>query len=414
MSESVNWLVMRSYLEEQLPSYLEMLEKMVNINSFTANPEGVNELGKLTAELFANLGFEAEFVSSVNENYGQHLVLTRNGRSDKALGFVSHLDTVFPAEEEKRNNFHWRISGERIYGPGTVDIKGGTVMMYMVLDGLRQHAPEIFEDVNWTLLLDSSEEVLADDFGKLCVERLSAQNALACLVFEGGSFDQNQFKVVVARKGMAVCRFAVEGKASHAGSAHEVGANAVVQMADMISKIAKVTDYEKQVTVNVGFVSGGTVPNRVPHHAEAALEMRAFDKTVFEEALSEITAIIENPSVTNGNGDFVCTVKNNISQLTAPWPRNEGTDRLFAIWQQAAEEVGYSVIEEYRGGLSDGNNIWHTIPTVDGLGPAGGNAHCSERSEDGRKDQEYCYVPSFVPKAMVNIAGILRLLKIGD
>ena len=130
--ESVNWSVMRSYLEEQLPSYLEMLEKMVNINSFTANPEGVNELGKLTADLFANLGFEAEFVPSVNEKYGQHLVLTRNGRSNQALGFVSHLDTVFPAEEEKRNNFHWRLDGERIYGPGTVDIKGGTVMMYMV------------------------------------------------------------------------------------------------------------------------------------------------------------------------------------------------------------------------------------------------------------------------------------------
>lgn len=411
MSEPVMWSAFRSYLEEQMPSYLEMLENMVNINSFTANPIGVNELGQLTAELFAELGFTAEFVPSVNEDYGQHLVLTRNGRSNKALGFVSHLDTVFPAEEEERNNFHWRVAGEKIYGPGTVDIKGGTVMMYMVLDGLRQHAPEIFEDVNWTLLLDSSEEVLADDFGALCVERLSAQNALACLVFEGGSFDNNQFKVVVARKGMAVCRFAVEGKASHAGSAHEVGANAVVQMANMISEVAKVTDYEKQVTVNVGFVNGGTVPNRVPHHAEAALEMRAFDKTVFEEALANITEIIENPTVTDGNGDFTCTVKNNISQLTAPWPRNEGTDKLFGIWQEAAQDVGYEVIEEHRGGLSDGNNIWHTIPTVDGLGPAGGNAHCSERSEDGRKDQEYCYVPSFVPKAMVNIAGILRLLE---
>lgn len=414
MSDQALFTAMRSYLEGQMPSYLEMLHKMVDINSFTANAIGVNELGEVTADLFADLGFEAEFVPSNNPRYGNHLVLTRNGRTDKTIGFVSHLDTVFPAEEEKRNDFHWRETGERIYGPGTVDIKGGTVMMYMMLDALRQHVPGSFEDVNWVLLLDASEEVLAEDFGQLCVARLQTQNALACLVFEGGSFDNNQFKLVVSRKGMAVCHFAVEGKASHAGSAHEIGANAVVQISNMISEIAKVTDYEKDVTVNVGSVAGGTVPNRVPHHAQATLEMRAFDKTVFEEALAQITDIIENPTVTNGNGDFTCRVKTNISQLTAPWPRNEGTDRLYNIWQSAGAELGFTTIEEYRGGLSDGNNIWQTIPTIDGLGPAGGNAHCSERSDDGSKDQEYCYVPSFVPKAMLNIAGILRLLAFAD
>jgi hypothetical protein len=59
---------------------------------------------------------------------------------------VSHLDTVFPPEEEARNNFHWSVEGDRIFGPGTHDIKGGTVMMWLVLRALQAQAPEVFEE----------------------------------------------------------------------------------------------------------------------------------------------------------------------------------------------------------------------------------------------------------------------------
>jgi glutamate carboxypeptidase len=61
--------------------------------------------------------------------------------------------------------------------------------------------------------------------------------------------------------------------------------------------------------------------------------------------------------------------------------------------------------------LSDGNHFWRQLPTLDGLGPAGGNAHCSEQSLDGSKEQEYCLVSSFVPKTLLNIAAVLRLIQ---
>ncbi len=64
---------------------------------------------------------------------------------------------------------------------------------------------------------------------------------------------------------------------------------------------------------------------------------------------------------------------------------------------------------EERGGLSDSNLLWQAFPTLDGLGPVGANAHCSERSPDGSKEQEYMEAASFVPKAMLNLAGVLAL-----
>ncbi|HEX6387634.1 MAG TPA: M20/M25/M40 family metallo-hydrolase, partial [Anaerolineae bacterium] len=217
---------LQTYLEQHLPSYLDLLQQMVAINSFTANADGVNALGKLTADRFAGLGFTAETVPSAVPEYGKHLVLTRSGTSGRQIGLVSHLDTVFPPEEEWRNNFVWREEGDRIYGPGTVDIKGGTVVIYMMLDALRALLPELFEKITWVILIDASEEAEAEDFGRLCIERLAGPQTLACLIFEGGQMEGREFLLVVARKGMAVFRATAEGKASHAGSAHEDGANA--------------------------------------------------------------------------------------------------------------------------------------------------------------------------------------------
>src|SRR5437773_1545034 len=118
---------------------------MVAINSFTANKDGVNRLGRLTADIFAPLGFKPEFIPSKNPEFGKHLVLTRPGRTSRTIALITHLDTVFPPEEEQRNQFFWRPEGTRIYGPGTMDIKGGTAMIYLVLKTIQQVAPEVFE-----------------------------------------------------------------------------------------------------------------------------------------------------------------------------------------------------------------------------------------------------------------------------
>jgi glutamate carboxypeptidase len=70
-----------------------------------------------------------------------------------------------------------------------------------------------------------------------------------------------------------------------------------------------------------------------------------------------------------------------------------------------------TVLSEERGGLSDGNFICHALPTLDGMGPNGDNAHCSEQSDDGTKEQEFVDVASILPKATLNTLAILKLVK---
>jgi glutamate carboxypeptidase len=415
MSDRVTYEGFQAYLERHLPSYLDLLRQMVTINSYTANRKGVNALGKMTADLFVELGFTAETIPSAHPQYGEHVVLTRtgrrkDGRAAPKIGLVSHLDTVFPPDEEIANDFKWRRKGNKIYGPGTSDIKGGTVIIYMMMAALQTMMPDVFDAVTWVVLLDAAEEAEAEDFGQLCIQRL-AGNALACLVFEGGKMKRDTFWAVVVRKGMVVYEVEVEGKASHAGSAHERGANAIVQMADVIRHIDEFTNYERDLTFNVGTVTGGTVSNRVPHYAAASVEMRAFLPTVYEDGIARMMALNKLSSVGTANGDYGCQVTVEIRRQTQPWPQNEATEKLFSVWQAAAKALGFKVLREERGGLSDGNYFWHQVPTIDGLGIAGGNAHCSERSPDGSKDQEYCLASAFVPKTMLNIAAVLKLVR---
>ncbi len=403
---------LKDYLENNMPAYLKILEQMVGINSFTANPVGIEALGDLTAEIFKPLGFGPERIDTPNPLHGPHLVLTRIGKRGSlgpTIGMISHLDTVFPRDEELRNGFSWRVEGDRAYGPGTVDIKGGTLIIYMIMAGLQALLPEVFEEVNWIILFNAAEETLEQQFGEVCKERIPA-NAHACLVFEGGRREGNQYSLVTARKGMVTYRIEVEGKAAHAGSAHQHGANAIVQMAYTVARIAEMTDLERGITFNVGTMAGGTVINRVPHQALASGEMRAYSPVVMGEGVSRLLALEEDVQVASVNDGYPCKVNISIVNRWEPWPPNPATNRLLAIWQENAASLGFEVVPQERGGLSDGNLMWDNVPTLDGLGPSGSNAHCSERSEDGSKDQEYVEISSFVPKTMLNTLAILRLL----
>jgi glutamate carboxypeptidase len=397
-----------SYLGTHLDRYLGLLQEMVGINSFTQNQEGVNRLGDRTVEAFAGLGFSAERVPSAVPSYGVHLVLALPGRTDRTIGCVSHLDTVYSPEEEELNDFKWRVKGDRIYGPGTSDIKGGTVVMLMTLEAIRHAAPELFAELSWMLLFDASEEMESDDFGSLCRTRLG-DRARGCLVFEAGAIRNSNFCLVGSRKGRAEFRITAIGKGAHSGVAHRKGASAIRQIAEVIKKVEDITDYKNNLTVNVGRVTGGSQINRIPHHAEAYAEMRAYSPEVFEAALADILALDGYSSVSSNDGNFSCHTTVRLLRRVPAWPDNPGSNRLIRHWRSAAGLLGGDIVQEKRGGLSDGNFTWERIPTIDGLGPAGGNPHCSEASPDGSKEQEFTLASSFVPKGLLNAMALISM-----
>jgi len=408
MSDPLLLQHLESAASRHLPPTLEWLRRMVECNSFTTNAAGVNALGQLTAECFASLGFKSESVPSLHPEHGQHLFLRRRPRTTPAhsqpIVLVTHLDTVFPAEEERRHQFQWKQdpSADCIYGPGTVDNKGGTALIWLMLQMLQEAAPDFLDQTDLLIAANAAEEVIGSDFAERTAERCP-DGARCVLVFEGGPIENTtEYHLVTARKGRFEFRIDSHGRASHAGSKHHEGINAVVELASLLPKIAALSDPAQDLTVNIASVQGGTVLNRVPHHASAELEMRAYDPTV----LAQAEATLQQLAGTSSGGariEITCCGR------TQGWPGGPGTNSLFDLWATAARQIGLKALPKPRGGLSDANYLYSLGPTLDALGPFGVNAHCSEHDPASGKIPELVYPASFVPKALLNTLALLNL-----
>jgi glutamate carboxypeptidase len=368
----------------------------------------VNELGLVTAEAFVPLGFAAEFVPSRDAELGSHLFLRRGPGGQRPVLLVTHLDTVFPPDEEAKHDFRWRPAPAegRIYGPGTVDIKGGTAMIWLVFAALAEIAPEVLDAHHWLIAANASEETMSADFAARTIERCPVQSgaAQAVLVFEGGTLKGREFTLVTARKGKADYRINASGRAAHAGSFHAEGRNAIVALANLVPRLAALSNYHDELTVNVGTFHGGTVVNRVPHDASLELEMRAFRPDILRRAQDVVESLAGASSTV---ADTVIAVEK--TGETAGWPGDGGTQSLFNLFGAVAADQCATAIAERRGGLSDANYLSILGPTLDGLGPSGGSAHCSERSSDGLKTPEFVETHSFIPKAALISEALGRL-----
>lgn len=408
-----------SWLAQRQGEALDFLKQLVDINSFTLNAKGANRVGDLLAQRFEDLGFTAQRRQAVQcvmepqRSLGKHLILTRPGNSAKRIGLVGHLDTVFTNADEKDNDFHWRVDGDRIYGPGTVDMKGGDVQIWLVLSALKQFAPKLFDEITWVVMFNAAEECLCSDFCALERQQLG-DSAIANLIFESSGLNGDAYGPIVQRKGRINLRTRTFGRAAHAGSSHTYGANAIAALSDVMTKLNGLTDYDNDLTANVGVVRGGTVDNRVPDFAEALTEMRAFDQKVLDEALTKAMQLETIAPVRSKEDGFETRVEMRCVKNLPTWPANPATAQLGNLWCEAAKEINVPFKNQARGGLSDGNFTFDCVPTLDGLGPAGGNAHCAKRSKDGTVDQEYVLPGTIAPCAAVAVLAIQRLAKISS
>jgi glutamate carboxypeptidase len=386
-----------------LPGMLDFLKRLVAVNI-----QGVNAVANIIASQFAPLGFSAKRIPTARAGFGDHLFLNSDLRDDlPTIALIAHLDTVYPAEEELRNDFAWRVEGNRIHGPGTNDIKGGTAMIWMLLTAMHREWPTVFLAINWVVALNSCEEVDSEDFGMACRGQFP-KGKTACLLFEADGGTPQAFRVVRQRKGRGTFRILTMGRGAHAGAQHARGANAIVELATIVSKSHALTDYQAGVTVNIGSIHGGTVDNRVPHEATASLEMRAWSSAPYQAAESTILSFAGEGTIRSAGG-YPCSTTVEVVHTTAPWPENSHTQKLVNIWESAGKSLSIPVESEARGGLSDGNVLWQYFPTIDGLGPCGDFSHCSERSADGSKEQEWVDAASFVSKTQLNAAAIAVL-----
>lgn len=389
------------------------LRRLVELNSFTRHAAGVDANGDIVAALFEELGFVAERIAPANPRHGSHVVLRTSAGSPDRRGrivLVSHLDTVYPPEIEERHHFGWREDGTRITGPGVADIKGGTIVAWLALRALRDTAPEVFERAPLTVLMNAAEEEGTQDFPDLARAEVGS-DARACLVFECCTVRPSGARsLTVARRGAGRLIVEAHGRAAHAGSAHECGANAIRELARAVERIEELSRPDDGVTYNVGRIEGGQVVNSVPAWARAFVDIRARRVEDYEPALAAIAAMSGEGSVRARSDGFACTLAVTRLPGYTPWPENDASLVLARRAIAVGARLGLSLETEHRAGASDGNHVWHLTPTIDALGPCGCNIHCAEDDPARGKHQESIEAASIAERAWLAAALIEDLV----
>ncbi len=220
------------------------------------------------------------------------------------------------------------------------------------------------------VLLVNCDEEIGSDSSRQWTEREAARSK-AVLVLEPGTGLEGKLKT--ARKGVGGYTVRVRGRAAHAGLDFEKGANAVVELARQLDRIAQFSRVARGLTVSPGVVAGGTRSNVVPDEAHAEIDIRVRrlkDAAPLDRKFHSLRAF-----------DKRCSIEVSGGLNRPPMERSAGTVRLFRMAREIAGELGVYLEESLSGGGSDGNfTAALGIPTLDGLGAVGEGAHAPHES----------------------------------
>lgn len=339
--------------------FVDFLRTLCNVESPSDHPETQADIHRILRPAFEDLGYEVEIIPG--DVSGDHFLarLPRRGASGPNQLVMGHSDTVWPLGTLARMPVE--VDGDRMKGPGTLDMKGGLTSVVMALRTLRALGLE--PSVAPVIFVNADEEVGSPD-SKKHVRRLAVEASRALVVEPPLGLDG---RIKTARKGVGNFEITLTGRASHAGLDPRSGASAIVELAHLIEKLTALNDYDGGTTVNVGTVRGGTRPNVIAAEARAHVDVRVVTTRDGEELERRIRAVeAENP-------DVRIQIEGGIRV-----PPLERTPRNRTLWNVATEEaaaMGLELEEALAGGGSDGNTTSLYTATLDGLGCVGDGAH---------------------------------------
>ncbi|MCW8837676.1 MAG: M20 family metallopeptidase [Thiovulaceae bacterium] len=360
--------------------YLNDLEKIVKINSYTKNKNGVDEVGSIFDEWFKAIGFCVEIHQ--RDEIGAHRHYKSNHiNGGKKLLLLGHLDTVFPPNKFE----NYSQDNEWIYGAGVCDMKGGNII---ALQALRELHNKNINISNIDVLFVSDEETGSDDSKHLTATL--AKEYDYCFVYEAAGFNM---EVVTGRKGVGTFFIDIEGRAAHAGNHYAEGSDANLEAALKLSELVKLTDLDKGTTVNVGKIEGGIGANTISPQSHLTFELRYKITTERDRVLEAIENIVSKSYVSGTKSSLSGGIQRDVMQTS-----KSSLELIKSIEDITSSKVKY----EERGGVSDANIVSSNgVITLDGFGPYGDGDHtvyerASKQSFEQRIDLSVKLLKHFV------------------
>ena len=248
---------------------VETLKDMVAIESGSANAAGLAKMADYTERRLQALGARTERVA-VTRGIGTIVKGSLTGTGSKRIMLMAHMDTVYPANTLATQPY--KLDGNKLYGPGIADDKGGIAVIL--------HALQILKDAGWrdyaqiTVVFNSDEEIGSIGSGEVIATLADAHDyVFSCEPTVAKTFAKNE-GLLLGASGTATATMEVKGRASHAGAAPQLGRNALLELSHQLLQTRDVALAIPGTQLNWTVATAGEVRNQIPERAVATGDVR--------------------------------------------------------------------------------------------------------------------------------------------
>ena len=389
-----------SLAAKEKPALLETLNQLVSIESGSRDLEGLDKIANLIADKFKALGGQVELIDPSADAYrmedtpekiGKVVRATFKGTGTKKIMLIAHMDTVYQIGMLNKQPF--RVEGDKAYGLGIADDKQGIAVIAHTIALLK--AMDFKEYGTLTVLINGDEEISSPG-ARTLITRLGGEHDVV-MSFEGSSVKED--KLSLATAGIASVTLNVTGKASHAGSAPELGVNALYELSHQILQMRDLSDPATGLKMNWTVSRSGSNRNVIPATATAGADVRVLKVSDYDRIEQQIQERVKKQLVPQAK------VEMKFERRRPPLEATDASRALALHAQQIYKELGRELgaDDKVAGGGTDAAfaALKTKAAVVERFGLQGFGAHSA--------DAEYVLVDSIEPRLYLSAQLIMDI-----
>jgi glutamate carboxypeptidase len=322
------------------PALVETVKELVLIESGTRDAAGIAKVAGVLQKRLDELGAKVERRATTGGNGSDVVVGQWTGTGKRRILLMAHMDTVYPTGILQAQPL--KQEGNRLYGPGIADDKGGIAVILHSVDILHKRGWKDYATL--TVLFNGDEESGSRGSSAAIVELAGQHDVVLSFEPTAANVPGGGEGVLLSAAGAGAAVLDVKGKASHAGAAPDAGRNALTEAAWQMLQTETVAKEIPGAQLNWTQLVTGTIPNQIPESARATADVRLTRK----DAAEKLRAALEQKVAA---GKHIPDTQSTITLTVGrpPFERNERTDALGKVAQEVYAELGDRPLRVYPG-----------------------------------------------------------------
>ena len=346
---------------------IKTLERLVNIETGTGDAQGMAAMAELLEGELRALGATVTRHKAAEGRVGDNIVGRIPGKGGRKLLLMAHMDTVYVRGTLAKAPF--RIEGNKAYGPGIADDKGGVAI---ILHTLRLLKARGFDGFGELVVMFNTDEEKGSFGSRALIQQLAAQ-ADVVLSFEPTQAGKES--LVLGTAGIVYYKVAVKGLAAHAGANPELGVNALVEASDIVLRTMDLDDKANNLRFNWTVAKAGAVPNIIPDQASLEANIRYARSEDLDKLLATLEQRIQGRKKLE-KSQITITPDRGRPAFNANAGGRRLVEQAVAIYKEAGGTL--AVVPQTGGGTDAAYAALSGKPVIESLGLPGFGYHSDQ------------------------------------